>query len=206
MQTWTRTLLRLKTTITRIHRDKYILKKIKYTPAVRSKISSKLIFASCVWYSDKYIYNIYIIYKYYIYIYTAARVLISKRPGGTASVLSSVMMCAGELRICGGSKHHTTWDDSPVSKFDEISSFFIAARPPSSLGMFPGQSVPTRARQKNTAYRTPQLLREREKKKRCCFRPVDVCRLSNCDHVVQWRTSILRNARRHFNSIAVSTK
>ena len=30
-----------------------VLKKLKYTPAVRSKILSKLIFASCVWYSDR---------------------------------------------------------------------------------------------------------------------------------------------------------
>ena len=28
-------------------------KKWKYTPAVRSNLSSKLIFASCVWYSDR---------------------------------------------------------------------------------------------------------------------------------------------------------
>ena len=32
----------------------YDIIKWKYTPAVRSKILSKLIFASCVWYSDHY--------------------------------------------------------------------------------------------------------------------------------------------------------
>ena len=30
-----------------------ILKKLKYTPALKSNILSKLIFASCVWYSDR---------------------------------------------------------------------------------------------------------------------------------------------------------
>ena len=38
-------------------------KKIKYTPAVRSKISSKLIFASCVWYSDRAHYELCVLIK-----------------------------------------------------------------------------------------------------------------------------------------------
>ena len=36
-------------------------KKWKYTPAVRSKISSKLIFASCVWYSDRAYYEFWVL-------------------------------------------------------------------------------------------------------------------------------------------------
>ena len=38
-------------------------KKWKYTPAVRSKISSKLIFASCVWYSDRAHYELCVLIK-----------------------------------------------------------------------------------------------------------------------------------------------
>ena len=38
-------------------------KKLKYTPAVRSKISSKLIFASCVWYSDRAHYGLCVLIK-----------------------------------------------------------------------------------------------------------------------------------------------
>ena len=38
-------------------------KKWKYTPAVRSKISSKLIFASCVWYSDRAYYELCVLIK-----------------------------------------------------------------------------------------------------------------------------------------------
>ena len=43
---------------------KYIYnKKWKYTPAVRSKIWSKLIFASCVWYSDRAHYELCVLIK-----------------------------------------------------------------------------------------------------------------------------------------------
>ena len=38
-------------------------KKWKYTPAVRSKISSKLILASCVWYSDRAHYELCVLIK-----------------------------------------------------------------------------------------------------------------------------------------------
>ena len=38
-------------------------KKWKYTPAVRTKISSKLIFASCVWYSDRAHYELCVLIK-----------------------------------------------------------------------------------------------------------------------------------------------
>ena len=38
-------------------------KKWKYTPAVRSKMSSKLIFASCVWYSDRAHYELCVLIK-----------------------------------------------------------------------------------------------------------------------------------------------
>ena len=38
-------------------------KKWKYTPAVRSKISSKLMFASCVWYSDRAHYELCVLMK-----------------------------------------------------------------------------------------------------------------------------------------------
>ena len=41
----------------------YYYKKWKYTPAVRSKISSKLIFASCVWYSDRGHYELCVFIK-----------------------------------------------------------------------------------------------------------------------------------------------
>ena len=41
----------------------YYYKKWKYTPAVRSKISSKLIFASCVWYSDRAYYELCVLIK-----------------------------------------------------------------------------------------------------------------------------------------------
>ena len=37
--------------------------KIKYTPAVRSKILSKLIFASCVWHSDRAYYGLCVLIK-----------------------------------------------------------------------------------------------------------------------------------------------
>ena len=39
------------------------VKKSKYTPAVRSKILSKLIFASCVWYSDRAYYGLCVLIK-----------------------------------------------------------------------------------------------------------------------------------------------
>ena len=38
-------------------------KKWKYTPAVRSKILSKLIFASCVWHSDRAYYGLCVLIK-----------------------------------------------------------------------------------------------------------------------------------------------
>ena len=41
----------------------YILQKLKYTPAVRSNILSKLIFASCVWYSDRAYYGLCVLIK-----------------------------------------------------------------------------------------------------------------------------------------------
>ena len=41
----------------------YYYKKWKYTPAVRSKISSKLIFASCLWYSDRAHYELCVLIK-----------------------------------------------------------------------------------------------------------------------------------------------
>ena len=40
-----------------------IMKKWKYTPAVRSNILSKLIFASCVWYSDRAYYGLCVLIK-----------------------------------------------------------------------------------------------------------------------------------------------
>ena len=41
----------------------YILQKLKYTPAVRSNILSKLIFASCLWYSDRAHYELCVLIK-----------------------------------------------------------------------------------------------------------------------------------------------
>ena len=38
--------------------------KLNYSPAVRSNILSKLIFASCVWYSDRAHYGLYVLIKY----------------------------------------------------------------------------------------------------------------------------------------------
>ena len=43
--------------------EKDYYKKWNYTPAVRSKISSKLIFASCVWYSDRAYYELCVLIK-----------------------------------------------------------------------------------------------------------------------------------------------
>ena len=43
--------------------SKCILCKLKYTPAVRSNILSKLIFSSCVWYSDRAYFGLCVLFK-----------------------------------------------------------------------------------------------------------------------------------------------
>ena len=54
---------RLKYSIFRSMYTNRLLLKFKYTPAVRSKISSKFIFASCVWYSDRAHYELCVLIK-----------------------------------------------------------------------------------------------------------------------------------------------